>query len=268
MRILSKSTATATAIALTVFTVACTRYLPWRNEPVGEEVNLAFTLERNLIELQSVRIDNREGRFILGSAAPRTIVDPQFATLGSGEHAIQIGKTQSVRISPSALDLRGVADAIVGIEAWRNHAISIDYRTGLVTYQKEGIHTGFMDIYRYTAEPKINVVVNGQQLSAIVDTTSPDTLVLPGRTAQRGNATVTIGRTDFGTIDVQYANVTQARVGNRLLSRFLVTIDYGRKVVGLWRDPRIPLAPVIILSVSRGTLEGGALRKSFDSRFQ
>jgi hypothetical protein len=52
-------------------------------------------------------------------------------------------------------------------------------------------------------------------------------------------ATVTVADADFGTIDVQYANVTRARVGNRVLSRFLVTIDYGRKVVGLWRDPRI-----------------------------
>jgi hypothetical protein len=51
---------------------------------------------------------------------------------------------------------------------------------------------------------------------------------------------VMIGDTDFGTIDVGYANVSQARVGNRLLSRFLVTIDYGKRVVGLWRDPRIP----------------------------
>jgi hypothetical protein len=34
--------------------------------------------------------------------------------------------------------------------------------------------------------------------------------------------------------------VARARVGNRLLSHYLVTIDYGRRMVGLWRDPRIP----------------------------
>jgi hypothetical protein len=65
-------------------------------------------------------------------------------------------------------------------------------------------------------------------------------LVLPGRDA-RGSVNVRIADTDFGVTDVQYADVSQARVGNRLLSRFLVTIDYGRKVVGLWRDPRTPL---------------------------
>ncbi len=240
MRILSKSTAIATAIALAVLALSCVR-LPWRNEPVGEEVNLAFLLERNLIELQSVRIDDRPGRFILGSAAPRTIVDPRFALLPGENHNLRFGERQTVRINPAPLDLEGAADAIIGIEAWRNHAISIDYRSGLVTYQKAGIRPGLMDIYRYTAEPRINVVVNGQQISAIVDTTSPDTLVLPGPASRRGSVAITIGRTDFGLVDVQYANVTQARIGNRLLSRFLVTIDYGRRVVGLWRDPRIPL---------------------------
>jgi hypothetical protein len=241
MRILSKTTARATAIGLAVFALSCARVLPWNKEPVGEEVNLAFTLERNLIELQTVRIDNRPGRFILGSAAPRTIVDPGFMLRPTRGHAIQISEKETVRISPAPLDLHGVADAIVGIEAWRNRAISIDYRSGLVTYQKTGIRTGLMDIYKYTAEPRINVMVNGRQISAIVDTTSPDTLVLPGPTSRRANVTISIGRTDFGTVDVQYANVSQPRVGNRLLSHFLVTIDYGRRVVGLWHDPRTPI---------------------------
>jgi hypothetical protein len=242
MRILSKSSARATALALLFLAASCARFTPWRNEPANEEVNLAFKLEQNLIQLQSVRIDNREGRFLLGSAAPRTIVDPRFSLQPAGGHALQIGERETVRITPAAHDLGGVADAIIGIEAWRNRAISIDYRSGLVTYQKEGIQSGYMEIFRYPAEPMIEVHVNGRTVAAIVDTTSPDTLVLPGSTPGRGTANVRIGKTDFGAIDVQYANVARARVGNRLLSRYLVTIDYGRRMVGLWRDPRIPLA--------------------------
>ena len=46
---------------------------------------------------------------------------------------------------------------------------------------------------------------------------------------------------DFGDVEVLAADVTAARVGNRLLSRFLVSIDYGKHQVGLWRDPRIAL---------------------------
>lgn len=240
MGILSKSCVRATGLALLALTVSCSRFLPWHDEPVGSEINLAFTLENNLVELQSLRIDNRAGRFILGSAAPRTVIDPRFALQSIHTHALQLSAKETVRLSPEPMDLHGVADAIIGVEAWRNHAISIDYRSGLVTYQKEGIHTGDMQVFRFPAEPMINVSVDGREIAAIVDTASPDTLVLPGP-ARRGNAHVQIGAIDFGTIDVQYANVSRARVGNRLLSRFLVTIDYGRKVVGLWRDPRIKL---------------------------
>jgi hypothetical protein len=94
---------------------------------------------------------------------------------------------------------------------------------------------------RWTGQPAINITVDGREISAVVDTTSPDTLVLPGSALGRGTVSVSIAGTDFGPTDVQFANVSQARIGNRLLSRFLVTIDYGRRVVGLWRDPRIPL---------------------------
>lgn len=236
---LSKSMAGAMTLALAVLASSCARILPWRDEPGATEVNLAFTLEQNLIQLQTVRINNRTGRYILGSAAPRTILDDGFA--GTGPHALQISEKETVRLAPATLDLGGVADAIIGVEAWGNRAISIDYRSGLVTYQREGIHRGLMTIYQYDNEPMINAIVNGTQLSAIVDTTSPDTLILPARTPGRGTAHVTIAGQDFGVIDVQYANVREARVGNRLLSRFFVTIDYGKRVVGLWRDPRIPM---------------------------
>jgi hypothetical protein len=235
MRILSKSFVAATALVL--LTASCARYLPWRDEPGPTEVNLAFTLERNLVELQTVRLNNRTGRFLLGSAAPRTVVDPRFA--GGGPYALQLTDKETVRLSPAQLDLGGVADAIIGVEPWQSRAISIDYRSGIVTFQKEGIHTGYMKIFRYNDAPTIYVNVDGRDVPAIVDTTSPDTLVLPRAQNGRGTARITIGDTDFGTIDIGYANISQARVGNRLLSRFLVTIDYGKRVVGLWRDPRI-----------------------------
>ena len=221
-----------------MLSLSCARLLPWSKEPVGSEINLAFTLDQNLIRLTTVRIDGHPGRFILGTAAPQTIVDSRFPLRRFYGHAIQISEKESVRIDPAPADLQGVADAIIGVEPWNNRAITIDYRVGLVSYQKEGMKSGGMFLYQFPREPMINVVVDGREIAAIVDTTSPDTLVLPGGDT-RGTANVRIADADFGAIDVQYANVTRARVGNRLLSRFLVTIDYGRKVVGLWRDPRV-----------------------------
>jgi hypothetical protein len=239
MRILSKSHVAATIAALTLATLSCARYLPWRNEVPESEVNLAFTLDRNLVELQTVRLNNREGRFILGSAAPRTVIDPLFSSRRT--NILQLSETETMRLSTATLDLGGVADAIIGIEPWHARAVSIDYHSGLVTYQKEGIYTGYMKIFRYDDAPTIYVNVDGRDIPAIVDTTSPDTIILPRAQHGRGTANISVANTDFGTIDVGYANIAQARVGNRLLSRFLVTIDYGKRVVGLWRDPRIAI---------------------------
>ncbi len=97
-----------------------------------------------------------------------------------------------------------------------------------------------MTIFRFTAEPRVVVAVDGKQLNAIVDTASPDTLILPRGTAAAGrsHARVQIAGTDFGTLDIRLADVAEPRLGNRILSKFLVTIDYGKHEVGLWRDPR------------------------------
>lgn len=236
MRILSKRGSLATALILAICTTSCTGLLPWSRTPLRSEVNLAFTLDRNLVELQTVRINDRPGRFLLGSAAPRTVLDPGFMT--GGRQTLQISEKETIDITPAALDLGGVADGIIGADAWGNHAISIDYKAGLVTYQKLGIERGLMTVYEYEVEPMIYVNVDGKDVAAIVDTTSPDTVVLPSPNNGRGTARVRVATTDFGSIDVRYANVTHARVGNRVLSRFLVTIDYGKKEVGLFRDTR------------------------------
>jgi hypothetical protein len=103
------------------------------------------------------------------------------------------------------------------------------------------MESALMNVFHYTAEPAIMISVNGTPLPAVVDTASPDTLTVPARTNDRKTARVIISGVDFGEIDVHLTDTSQARLGNRLLSKFLVTIDYGRKEVGLWRDPRIPL---------------------------
>ena len=235
---LSKSTARATVTALVLLTLSCARFTPWRNEPARPEVNLAFTLERNLIELSNVRVDNRDGRFILGTALPRTVLDTHFAVPPRRDNVLQLSEKETLHIDPIAQDLGGVADGIIGTEAWRRAAITIDYRAGLVTYQKNGIARGYMTVFRFQAEPMMYVAVNGRETAVIVDTSSPDTLVLPGENG-RGTVDIAIAGTLFGKTDVRYAPVSHPRIGNRLLSKFLVTIDYRNRLVGVWRDPRI-----------------------------
>jgi hypothetical protein len=223
---------------------ACSSMLPWHDEPVGEEVNVAFTLQNNLIFLSSSTIDGIPGRYILGSAAPHTVVDPKIAHADArGRHMLELNDRQALRFEPLVADLHGVADAIVGADVWGTHAVTIDFRSGLVTYQREGIHPELMTTYSFSAEPMVNVTIDGRTISAVVDTSSPDTVILPRADAAhaRGVAHVALAGVDFGNIDVRYADVALPRIGNRILSKFLLSIDYGKREVGLWRDPRIPM---------------------------
>lgn len=248
---LTKSRWRARIAALAAVTVvtACSSALPWGDE-AAREVNLAFTLERNLIYLTTASIDGRPGRYMFASANSRSAVDPALAqTLPGQRHKLQLNARRAVALSPVVVDLAGLAEAIIGADVWGNSAVTIDYRSGLVTWQLDGIHPDSMALFTFAAEPSVVVRVNGEDIPAIVDTASPDTLVLPRRSGRdRARARVALAGTDFGEIDIALTETSRARIGNRLLSKFLVTIDYGRRQVGLWRDPRIPLVDEVLRS--------------------
>lgn len=193
-------------------------------------------MRNNLLYIPSATIDGRPGAFLFGSAAATTVLDPKFAAASS--HTLELNEKESLKMTAVNADLHGIADAIVGANAWGSAAVSIDYQAGLLTLQREGIHPELMTTYRFAGEPMINVTVDGRSMSAVVDTTSPDTLTLPGTAAGRRTAHVKIAGTDFGNIDIRLGGSSVPRVGNRLLAKFLITIDYGRRVVGLWQDPR------------------------------
>ncbi len=235
----------AIAIAALLTGSGCSINLPWANEPIREEVSLSFVIRNNLLFLSSATIDGRSGQFLIGVAQERTVLDNRFAASlppasGRGGRVLQLGQKEALHVTPIALDLRSVADGIIGADAWSNRAISLDYTSGLLTYQKEGIHPELMTIYRFSAEPRVTVIVDGKPVEAIVDTTSPDTLTLPrlNEPTRRTHARVQLAGADLGNLDIRFADVSEPRAGNRILSRFLVTIDYGKHEVGLWRDPR------------------------------
>jgi hypothetical protein len=219
--------------------------MPWHNEPIGVEVNLAFVIRNNLLYLPGATIDGHSGNFLLGSADPQSVLDTRFAQkVGPLPfHSLQLSGRDSLRFTPLILDLRGVGDGIVGADVWGSHAVTINYRAGLLTFQREGIHPELMNVYSYRDAPSINVEVDGRLVPAIVDTSSPDTLIMPREAAavERRRAHIQIAGTDLGSVDIRLADVARPRIGNRLLSKFLVTIDYGRRQVGLFRDPRIAL---------------------------
>lgn len=235
----------AIAIATLLFCATCSITLPWSHEPIGQELNLSFVVRNNLLFLPTATIDGRTGQFLLGTADVHTAIDSGFAgnlppASWRGTRSLQLNEKESLRFAPVVLDLHGVADGIIGADVWGDRAVSIDYASGLITYQKEGIHPELMTIYHFVGEPQVSVTVDGKPIAAIIDTASPDTLILPrgSAPAARTHAHVQLAGTDFGTIDIRLADVSAPRVGNRILSKFLVTIDYGKREVGLWRDPR------------------------------
>lgn len=240
---LSKSLRVAITALTAVLFSSCVS-LPWKDEAPANEVNLAFTIENNLLFLTTAQINHQHGRMFFGSAHARSIVDPSFAgKVGSAQYTFQMNERDSLSFTPLVTPLGGLGDALIGADVWGGHAVTIDYRVGLLTYQKDGIHPAYMTLYRFDAQPMIFAEVDGRPVPAVLDTALPDTLVLPrGDSASgRRKSRVTIAGTDFGEVDIALAEVSEARVGNRLLSKFLISVDYGRHEVGLWRDPRIPM---------------------------
>ena len=225
-------------IALVVF-AACGSTLPWNDAPPPDEVNLSFTIHNNLLFLPSAKINGHPGRFFFGSATPRTVLDPR-AVPRTTTYALTLGERATLPFAPLFMDLHGTGDALIGADVFAQRAVTIDYRAGLLTYQKLGIHSAYMTLFRFNGEPAVDVTVDGKRMSAIVDTASPDTITLPAPKESRGRAHVLVGTSDFGMVDVHYAVVERPRLGNRLLLKFLIGIDYRNHVVGIWRDPRIP----------------------------
>jgi hypothetical protein len=240
---LSKTVSGARFAVALLLLCSCRPAMPWENAPDADEVNLAFTVRNNLLFLPSATVNGKTGRFFFASATPRTVVDPRVARLLGGTtatYALGLGNRYSIAFTPAFIDLGATGDAMIGYDVFANRGVTIDYRAGLLTYQEAGIHPDLMTLFHYEGDPAIDVDVDGRRVSAVVDTSSPDTLVLPAASSSRGRARVGIAGTEFRDVELRYANVERAHVGNRLLSKFLVAIDYKNRVVGLWRDPRNP----------------------------
>lgn len=208
------------------------------------EVNLSFVVENNLLRLNTVRLGDRPGRFYLGTAHPRTVVSPAFAgPAPARRQTLQLNDRHSLEVEPIVADLGGIGEAIIGFEAWRDHAITINYVSGLVVYQQSGTTGSEVVLFPFHDQPEVTITVNGTTMAAVVDTASPDTLVLPrnGAAPGRMRGRIDIAGSVFPDVDIALADTSRPRLGNRLLSKFLVSIDYGRRQVGLWRDPRVPI---------------------------
>jgi hypothetical protein len=211
--------------------------LPWSGE-TQNEVNLVFEWENNQMIL-AAEVDGRMGRFIVGSAQPRSVLDRDFSRARAGRARLILGSRLAIPISPVVEDLGGLAQGILGADAWQGLTLVIDYTRQLVIISRQPVAPMNGPLYKFDGPPAIPILLNGSERTAILDTALPDTMVLPrSEAAGRSRARIQIGAHDLGLVDIGFAQTEQARIGNRLLSKFLLKIDYRNQAIALWRDPR------------------------------
>ncbi|HEU5163550.1 MAG TPA: retropepsin-like aspartic protease [Thermoanaerobaculia bacterium] len=210
----------------------------------GTTTNIAWTFERNLVRIDTT-VGGREGSFLVGTASQHTIVDDGFPADVSlrGRVGVNLGDRFSAAVEPVRSDLAGLADGVLGNDVWRGRSLTIDYQRGLLIIGKTLDPVTDAPRFRFRSVPSVRVTIDGVETSALVDTASPDTVLLPARrfgTPGRRTISLRVGDTTFDEVDARVAPVDEVRLGNRILAHFLLTIDYPRREVSLWRHGRVP----------------------------
>lgn len=223
------------AVSVLVAAVTGCRTLPWnRAAETAPETNVSFSVRQNLLHVR-FHVGEREGWGIVSTRHPATILDAGFAASAtSASPLVRLGSVGVVESDPRIADLQGIADAILARDLWGEDILTIDWRSALVTIHRSRRATTDGESHSWTDTPRVRLQVGGRVVEAEVDTTSPEALVLTGASAGRRRETVEIAGVKQ-EIDVAIdPRVPHARIGTRLLSRFLVQIDYGRRQVILW----------------------------------
>lgn len=218
--------------ALLLSTISC-RSLPWNNQT--PKTNLVFELQRGQPVVRA-GIGGVDGSFVVGSAHPHTLTkEPRSSGV------VSLGPRTTVRIEPRHARLETTADGILAIDVWRQTGtLAIDYARGVITL---GGETSYGDAFpeRFETLPTVSLFVDGVPLRAVVDTSYPGGLLLPLSTRSGLNSTRAVVELN-GTrteVPVQRADVPEARIGNALLQRYLVIIDFREKMIALWPDARL-----------------------------
>ena len=209
----------------------------------SRETNLGFHLDRNQPVLSTILIEGYPGRFVVSSALPRTVVSSQYIARHGIDRLstldVLIGETIRREIDPNILDMGDQIDALIGLDLL-GPVFSIDYRRGTVSSSDGAdLITPEMVMHRYSNQPALPLTIEGSIYVGVVDTALPDTMVIPfglidGMERGRGTVQAEVGRVRFVDLDVLVADVSELRVGNRVLAKFLITIDTRAKKIGLW----------------------------------
>ncbi|HVT04563.1 MAG TPA: hypothetical protein VHL58_14450 [Thermoanaerobaculia bacterium] len=228
---LSKESRAATrALIVLILLSGCSYRPPWQNER-RNEVNVAFSLEKNVVMI-SAAIEGKQRHLIVATGTPRSVLN------GAGRPTatpVTFGGKTSITVTPDRLNLAGIADGILGADAWEGTALTLDYDKKLLTIDLHQQARSDARPFPFHELPTLPITVDGQSYDAVIDTSSPDTLLIPWRVKKRAEGIVTVGSDSWGRVDYQLAKVSAPRIGNRLLSKYLVTIDYRTRQTYLWK---------------------------------
>lgn len=213
---------------------ACS-HIPWKDERPNEK-NVSFEFRQNL-PVVDASIGGRAVRLIVGTATPVTLLSPELMKSRPSSVLLRDDVTLQIRPEPLQTTLGAIADGVLGADAFEKQIVTIDYAKRLLILGSQRSNPADMAHYSFAGAPQVPVTINGDELPALVDTTSPDTITVPGPRDERMQATVAIAGTTLQE-SVRVTPGATARIGNRTLARFLLRIDYPRKRVTLWQDPR------------------------------
>lgn len=207
------------------------------------EDNIGFFLRSNLPCVRA-EVNGHDATLIIASALPRTAVTSSLKGDRSGARLL-LGSTRLIHVKPAALDIADLpADGLLGADAFRGRIATIDYFRGLLVLRAWPKELSGATPWSFAGgPPRVPVTINGRATWAIVDTALPDTAVIPpefveSATGKRSLVTLEVAGVRFQELDVAITPMASPRIGNRVLFKFVVTIDYARERIGLWPDPR------------------------------
>jgi len=236
----SKASAFVVLSAVTALAVAS---CSWSTDPTIPENNISFFLRTNLPCVRA-EVNGLDATLVIASALPRTAINSSLKGNLSSTRLL-LGSTLLTRVKPVALDVGDLpADGLLGADAFRGKIATIDYYRGLLILSAWPKPRPQVTPWSFAGgPPRVPVTINGREVWAIVDSALPDTAVIPGEflaaaEGDRGTVDLQVAGVRFDDLDVSITPVVTPRLGNRVLSRFVVTIDYARETIGLWPDPR------------------------------
>lgn len=208
--------------------------------PRATTTHLSWTFDRNLIVVGAL-VDGIAGEFLVGSSHSETVLDAGFAGAKSGRRTVPVAMGRySATARPVQADLQGLTDGVLGADVWSGRSLTIDYKRRLLILGRALEPVDQDARHRFAGAPAIPITIDGREERAIIDTANPDTILLPmERFGPEGRIDVelVLGGVRFQSVDAAVAPISEIRLGNRILSEFLVTVDYRRREVSLWPNP-------------------------------